>query len=148
LSALVLLNILRADESDCANEYFTIQAFGGIFHVPTYLHLIVDVAEEKSIQLRFVPRSVNNGQIRGIFLRRNGSFPEHTPDRWKIIDAYELNDFKVTAYESLNLDVGKELVSAIIERDDDVAHVVVESIAALNELLSLADALGLGASGR
>lgn len=130
-----------AAEDGCADQSYSIDAFGGEFRVPNYMSLVVNTSDDGSVEIRMVRKIDEAGSIHIIAILRNGELDGRAGRTLKLIDEYQLNGFNVQIHQSNDPSIGRNLYGAIIERENDTAHVIVDSLKALNALLANAEDL-------
>ncbi len=140
-SMLLFCTAAVADENGCEDQSYSIGAFGGEFRVPHYMRLLVNISDDDSVEIRMVRKIDEVGSIHMIALLRNGENYRRPNSTLKLIDEYELNGFNVQIRQSSDTSIGRNLYSAIIERAGDKAHVIVDSLKALDALLANAEDL-------
>jgi hypothetical protein len=142
LVALVLIGTATvAAEDGCEDQSYSIDAFGGEFRVPNYMGLVVNTSDEGSVEIRLVRKIDEAGSIHIIAILRNGELDGRAGRTLKLIDEYQLNGFNVQIHQSNDPSIGRNLYGAIIEREGDTAHVIVDSLKALDALLASAEDL-------
>lgn len=130
-----------AEEGGCEQQSYSIDAFGGEFKVPQYMLLVVNTSDDGSVEIRMVRKIDETGSIHMIAILRNGEYFRRPNSTLKLIDEYELNGFNVQIRQSSDTSIGRNLYSALIEREGDKAHVIVDSLKALDALLAKAEDL-------
>jgi hypothetical protein len=142
LALLILLPAAaRTDEGACPDTDYSIAAFGGEFRVPNYLRLVVNLNDDHAVGIRMIRKLDEVGSIKLISITRNGKPERRANSLLKQVDRYELNGFDVQIFQSSDPDIGWNLFAAQIERGGETAHIIVDSLEALDALLADAETL-------